>query len=119
MTETANAFTVDSHFDRKEDVVRQIYKELLKNVGQFGHVVEEPKKTSIHLTNRTAFAGVATRKAAINLTIKSDRRLSSPRIHKSEQVSAYRFHHEVKLTSPADLDAELIGWLKAGYEMSS
>lgn len=99
-------------------MTRQIYDRLLKASSKFGPVTEDPKKTSIHLVNKTAFAGVATRKSAIILTIKSDRKLDSPRIHKSEQTSSRRFHHEVKLTSVADVDAELTGWLKAAYELS-
>ena len=112
-------FTVESHFAQKEPVVRRIYERVLRNSAKFGAVVEEPKKTSIHLVNRTAFAGIATRKDAIILTIKSDRKLTSPRIHKSEQVSAHRFHHEIRLTSPKDVDRELAGWLKAAFEMSA
>ena len=111
-------FTVKTHFEGKDPVVRQIYDGLLKKSRQFGRVVEDPKKTSIHLMHATAFAGVATRKNAIILTIKSDRDLESPRIHKSEQTSARRFHHEVKLTAPADVDAELIHWLKDAYALS-
>jgi hypothetical protein len=113
-----NQFSVASHFTGKEPETRKIYDRLLKTSGAFGRFTEDPKKTSIHLVNRTAFAGVATRKTAIVLTIKSDRKLASPRIHKSEQTSASRFHHEVKLTSPAEIDAELTGWLKAAYELS-
>src|SRR5580765_2734090 len=112
-------FSVASHFTGKEPATRKIYDRLLKASGKFGPVIEDPKKTSIHLVNQTAFAGVATRKSAIVLTIKSDRELDSPRIHKSEQTSARRFHHEVKLTSPADVDAELTGWLKSAYELSA
>jgi len=115
---TANGFTVATHFAGKEAVVRKIYDTLLKRVRQFGPVVEDPKKTSIHLVKTTAFAGVATRKNALILTIKSDRDLDSARIHKSEQTSARRFHHEVKLSAPAEVDAELIGWLKEGYALS-
>ncbi len=81
-------------------------------------MIEEPKRTSIHLVNRTAFAGVATRKAAINLTIKGDQKLSSSRISKIQQVPANRFHHEVKVISPGEVDAELMGWLKAAYALS-
>jgi len=112
-------FTIKSHFDGKDASVRQIYDRILKSAREFGPVGEEPKKTSIHLVNRTAFAGIATRKSSIVLTIKSDRKLSSPRIHKSEQTSASRFHHEVKLTSPADVDSELMKWLKDGYALSA
>ena len=114
MTTTTNGFTIKSHFEGKDAVVRQIHDGTLKSARKFGAVGEVPKKTSIHLVNRTAFADVATPKSAIILTIKSDRKLSSPRIHKSEQTSASRFHHEVKLASPADVDSELVKWLKDG-----
>ena len=114
-----NQFSVAAHFAGKEPDTRKIYDRLLKTSGSFGPFAEDPKKTSIHLVNKTAFAGVATRKTAIILTIKSDRELASPRIHKSERTSARRFHHEVKLTSPADIDAELMGWLKSAYELSA
>jgi len=39
--------------------------------------------------------------------------------HKSEQTSSSRYHHEVKLNSPSDIDDELIGWLKAAYLLSA
>ena len=112
-------FTINSHFVGKEPVVRAIYDQLLNTIKGFGKIVEEPKKTSIHITNKTALAGVATRKGYLILTIKSDRKIASPRIHKSEQTSASRFHHEVKLTSPAEVDDELAGWLKAAYSLSA
>ena len=118
MNNTTGAITVKAHFENKDAAVRRTYDELLKKVKRFGRVAEEPKKTSIHLVNNTAFAGVATRKNSINLTIKGDCKLSSPRIHKTEQVSARRFHYELKLTSPAEVDAELVGWLKNAYALS-
>ena len=113
-----NGFSIKSHFENKDAVVRQIYDRLLSESKKFGRVVEEPKKTSIHLVRKSAFAGVATRKNALILTIKSDRKLSSPRIHKSEQASANRFHHEAKLTSPTEVDSELLKWLKNAYALS-
>ena len=119
MSHTGNGFTVKSHFEGKAPNVRKIYDQLMKRLKKFGKITEEPKKTSIHLVNATALAGVATRKEALVLTIKSDRKLMSPRIHKSEQTSARRFHHEVKLTSPADVDDELVGWLESAYQLSS
>ncbi len=119
MNEATEWFTINSHFVGKDPVVRAIYDRLLNTIKRFGPIVEEPKKTSIHIVNRTALAGVATRKGHLVLTIKSDRKLASPRIHKSEQTSASRFHHEVKLTSPADIDEELAGWLNAAYSLSA
>ena len=79
---------------------------------------EEPKKTSIHLTNERAFAGVHPRKAWLILNISSDRPIESDRIVKSEQVSKNRYHQEVKLLSPDEVDEELIAWLKAACDLS-
>ncbi|HEY1376496.1 MAG TPA: DUF5655 domain-containing protein [Gemmataceae bacterium] len=110
--------SVDEHFIGKADGLRALYDRLVALADGFGPVVQEPKKTSIHLNRTTAFAGVAVRKGHLVLTVKSDRPFDSPRVVKSEQTSARRFHHEVRLSEMRDLDAELRGWLKAAYELS-
>ena len=111
-------FTVSQHFEGKDPMVKSIYERLLKETHKLGKVIEEPKKTSIHLVNKSAFAGVATQKAALVLNIKSSAPIKDARIRKSEQLSASRFHQEVKLTSPDDVDPVLIGWLKEAYAIS-
>src|SRR4051794_17449041 len=104
--------TVDEHFAGKSDGLRDLDDRLLALAEKLGPVVQDPKKTSIHLNRTTAFAGVAVRKEYLILTIKADRPFDSPRVFKSEPTSAKRFHHEVKLAKPKDLNAELKGWLK-------
>ena len=47
-----------------------------------------------------------------------DRPLQGERVAKSEQVSKNRYHNEVKITSPDEVDAELIGWLKEAYVLT-
>jgi hypothetical protein len=49
---------------------------------------------------------------------RSDHLIDNPRITKSEQVSKSRYHQEVKLQSPDDVDAELLVWLKTAYHLS-
>jgi hypothetical protein len=115
MTET---FSLDSHFTGKEPIVRAIYDRLLASLRKFGKIIEEPKKTSIHLVNASALAGVETRKTYILLNIKADHNLNSPRVNKVEQVSANRIHHRVKLSSLDDIDKELLGWLHDAYALS-
>jgi Domain of unknown function (DUF5655) len=99
-------------------LVRAIYKRLLNTAKAIGPFTEDPKKTSIHLTRRTAFAGIATRKSALILTIKSATDIKSPRIFKREQASANRWHLEVRLEDPKQIDAELKAWLKAAMELA-
>jgi hypothetical protein len=81
-------------------------------------VAEDPKKTSIHLNRKSALAGVETRKDCLLLNIKSDHQIQSPRIEKAERISAKRFHHKVRISSPKDLDEELKGWLREAYLLS-
>jgi hypothetical protein len=69
---------------------RAIYKRLLGAAKAIGPFTEDPKQTSIHLMRRSAFAGVATRKDALLLTIKSATDIRSLRIVKREQTSANR-----------------------------
>ena len=114
----AETFSLDSHFNGKEPSVRAMYDRLLSSLRKFGRVIEEPKKTSIHLVNVTAFAGVQTRGTYILLNIKADHKIESPRIHKGEQISARRFHHRVKISNLSDIDTELISWLHDAYTLS-
>jgi hypothetical protein len=99
--------------------VRAIYQRLLSTVKAIGPFTEDPKKTSIHLTRRSAFAGIATRKNALILTIKSATDIKSSRIFKREQASANRWHLEVRLENPKQVDAELKSWLKAAMELAA
>ena len=112
------ASDVATHFTKSADSVKRTYETLLVAANKLGPVREEAKKTSIHLVRETAFAGVATRRDALWLTLKSDHPIESPRIHKSEQTSANRWHHELRLTTPKDVDAELRRWLKQAYALS-
>jgi len=112
------AHTVDHHIAGRQPHVRVIYDRLVAVARQFGPVHEQPKKTSIHLANRTAFAGVATRKDAIILTLKFASDIAHPRIIKHEQVSANRWHLDVRLESADQVDAELTSWLLAAYGLA-
>jgi uncharacterized protein DUF5655 len=118
MTMNSNHHTVNEHFDNRTPEVKATYAAILKAAKKLGPVSEEAKKTSIHLVRKTAFAGVATRKTTLLLTLKSDADVTSKRISRREQASAHRWHLEVKLESPEQVDRELVGWLKKAYELA-
>lgn len=118
MSSEKQAYTVREHFDDRAPEVRGTYAQILKAAKAFGPVHEEPKKTSIHLVRQTAFAGVATRKTALILTLKSASDRPSKRIAKRERVSANRWHLEIRLDAPDQVDRELIGWMKAAYDLA-
>jgi Domain of unknown function (DUF5655) len=107
-----------SLFAKSEPAVEKTYAAILKAVSKFGAVRTEEKKTSIHLCAKTGFAGIHPRKSAVLLNIRSDAPIKNKRIRKVEKVSANRFHNEMLLVTPKDVDAEVTGWLKAAYSLS-
>ena len=111
--------SIDRHFAGRAPAVRAIYDRIVSAAKAEGSVREEPKKTSIHLARKSAFAGVATRKDALILTIKSPADIRSARIVRREQASANRGHLEVRLDDPAQVERERKGWLKQSIEMSA
>ena len=113
-----NGHTVKEHFENRAPEVKATYAAILKASKELGRVQEEAKKTSIHLVRKSAFAGIATRKTALILTLKSDSDVASKRIVKREQASAHRWHLETRLESPAQVDEEIVGWLKKAYELA-
>lgn len=114
----SSEFSVAQHFEGKDLIVGAIYNRILIEVRKFGTIVEDPKKTSIHLNNKSAFAGIRTQKNSLILNIKSAAPIKSTRFPKTEKVSASRYHQEVKLTFPDEVDAELVNWLKEAYLIS-
>jgi hypothetical protein len=109
--------TKDALFMGKDESVQSTYCHLLEVLHALGPFQEEPKKTSIHLVRTVGFAGVHPRKSYLILNLRTDYPLDNPRITKSEQVSKNRFHNEVKLASPSEIDEELLGWLKDAYAL--
>ena len=114
-----NGHTINEHFENRAPEVKATYAAILKAAKKFGPVKEEAKKTSIHLVRKSAFAGIATRKTALILTLKSDSDIASKRIAKREQASAHRWHVEVKLEAPEQVDHEILSWLKKAYELAA
>jgi hypothetical protein len=88
---------------------------LLERVGSYQ---VENKRTSLHLTHGRAFLGVHPRAAGLLLTVVTTGPITSPRVRKTEQVSTNRFHNEVLLSAPTDIDDELTGWITEAYRLT-
>jgi Domain of unknown function (DUF5655) len=121
MQATADDPGIAALFADKDPAARAVYDALMTALRTLGEVVSEPKKTSIHITagaGAPAFAGVHPRKAGILLNVRTESPLSGARIRKTEQVSRNRYHNELLLTAPSDVDAELRGWLEEAYRLA-
>jgi hypothetical protein len=105
-------------FAKSDPVVKQTYAAILNAVAKFGSIKADAKKTSIHLVAETGFAGVHPRRSAILLNIRSDAPIKSKRVRRVEKVSTNRYHNEMLLCSPSEVDAEVVTWLKAAHNLS-
>ena len=95
-----------------------LYRELLRRLKPIGTWKVEPKGTSLHIVRNRAFLGVHYRKNGLLLNVVLDRELGSERARKQEQVSRNRYHNEILVEAPADLDDELVGWIREAHDLA-
>jgi hypothetical protein len=79
----------------------------------------DPKKGSIHLDRKSAFAEVVVQKESLILALKATGDVDSPRIIKRMEASAHRWYLYTRVDQVKHLDKELIEWLRQSYELSS
>jgi hypothetical protein len=113
-----SANSLDSLFEGKAPTLRATFDYLLHQLHQFGEIRVVPKQTSIHLEKNRGFAGVHPRKTHFNLEFRTDYEIDHPRIMRTQQLSARRFEHTVKVENEKDVDEQLLAWLKSAYELS-
>jgi hypothetical protein len=97
---------------------RAVYSRLIDEVSKLGAYDQETKKTCVHLSNGRAFLGVHPRANGVLLTIPSDAPIESPRVRKVERTSARRYHNDLLLEAPGEVDAELLGWVRLAYDLT-
>ena len=114
---TERSYTVDAVFAGADLAVRKIYDRILTVLDAIGPFTEEPRQRSVYLVHSVAFAGVHPRKSSLILSLRLDGSVESPRVHRSENVSADRWHVEFKLTEPGAVDDDLRMWLTAAMEL--
>ncbi|MFZ1720971.1 MAG: DUF5655 domain-containing protein [Microgenomates group bacterium] len=102
-------------FEGKDPKVKAIYREIKRAISTLGVVKFETKKTSIHVVARVAFLGIHPKTKWLDLNIVTVESITSPRVNKTERVSANRFHNTIRLTEVSQVDSELINWIKKSY----
>ena len=108
---------VEAQYAGTKAALKPIYNKLLTAIGKFGKDVEvSPKKAYVSLRRQKQFALVQP-STATRLDVGINRRASSHRPSRNREASTQWFHR-VRLSSAADVDKELLGWLEAAYDAS-
>jgi hypothetical protein len=94
-----------------------IYQSLIAEVRKFGADVEiAPKKANVSLRRKKQFALIQPSTATrVDVGINLKNRVPAGRLEKSGSFSAM-VSHRVRLEKKADVDRELVGWLREAYE---
>ena len=108
---------VNQHFAGSDPVVRAVFDQVLAVVSAFGPVHVLPEKTRIALQVRMSFAAFTPRLRWLNGHLVLARHAGSPRFLKVEELSPRNVVHTFRLTSPADVDPEFVGWLAEAYRV--
>ncbi len=101
----------------KKAPLRPIHDALMKAIDHFGEFEVAPKKGYVSLRRKKQFAMIGPGSAS-----RVDVGLNMKDVEPTERLLAEKpggmCQYKVKLTSAAEVDAELVGWLKRAYDAS-
>ena len=106
---------LDGLYTGPKATLRPIHDKLMTAIRKFGEFEEAPKKTYVSYRRKKQFAtiGPATNtRVEVGLNMKGVK--STARLE--ELPAGQMCNYRVKLTDPAQVDAELIAWVKTAYD---
>lgn len=106
---------LDAHFAGSEPVVRAVFDAVLAVVSSYGPVEVLPERTRIALHVRMSFAAFVPRRRWLDGHLVLARSVVSPRFRRVQVFSEHNVLHALRLTTPAEVDDELAGWLREAY----
>jgi len=95
--------------------VKETFEALEQALGAIGPHAVVPVKTMILLRASANFGGVMVRRDCLRLEFVLERTVDHARIDKRQQFGPRRHTHHVRLTKPADVDEQIVGWLRESY----
>ena len=97
--------------------LKPIYEKLLEAIDKFGDdITKTPKKDSVSCIRKKQFALIKpATKTRIDLGLKLKGKPTTDRLENSGPFGTM-CTHRVRLTEVAEVDAELVAWLKEAYE---
>jgi hypothetical protein len=111
----SSADVLDDLYAGPKAALRPIHERLMERIRTFGDFEEAPKKTYVSLRRKKQFAtiGPATRtRVDVGLNMKGVEPTSRLTALPPGGMCQYR----VTVTDPAEVDAELIGWIREAYD---
>jgi hypothetical protein len=106
---------LEHHFARSSSDVVAIFENFVAMVRSIGPVEIIPEKSRIAFHVRMSFAAVVLRRDWLEGHVVLARRLDHARFHRIDTISARNHVHSFRFRSVAELDDEVMGWLREAY----
>lgn len=118
-TESDTDSLVDQQYSGPKATLRPIYDAILVAVNKFGDDVEvSPKKAYVSLRRNKQFAIIQpSTNTRLDVGINLKDTAPQERLEASGSFNAM-LSHRVRISDLAEVDEELLGWLKQAYEIS-
>jgi predicted DNA-binding protein (MmcQ/YjbR family) len=109
-------YSVEGFLEGKGSRARQLFDRFEELIAACGPYEVAPAKTRVAFMGRVRFAGVQSvsdRGMTIAFALTSP--LRHPRIRKVERIVPGWYGHWMRVTSPEELDDQVLGWLRESY----
>ena len=111
-------YSVAKFLEGKGDRARTLYERFAELVRRCGPIEVAPTKTQVGFMVRVRFAGIThISDRGMTAQFALPRRLDNPRIRRVDHPAHQWYIHTFRVTSPEELDDEVLGWLKESYKM--
>jgi hypothetical protein len=117
MWHSCGHYRLADHFDGKPQILRETFDRYVAAARAFGPVTVYAQKTRIVMQGRVRFAGAVVRKNWLDASMWLKRRVSHPRLVRSESFGPLGYGHHFRLCSPGDIDKALIKLLEEAYSI--
>jgi hypothetical protein len=111
----APALSVEAYFAARPAVERAIFEAVRQHLASLGPLIVEPVGVGILFKRRRTFVELRPMARWVHLGIGLTHRLDHPRVTRTTATGTGRVYHGIRVTSPADIDEEVRGWLTESY----
>src|SRR5215472_15450354 len=109
--------TLADHLEGKPAAIVALDRHLEAVIQSLGPVLVVPEKTRIAFQVRMSFAAIRLKQRWIAGHVVLARRVESSRFRRIETISPRNHIHSFRLSTPDELDAELIAWIAEAYQV--
>lgn len=106
---------LEKHFVNRDPAFRKAFDKIVSTCERWGNITIHPMKVGIMLKHQTTFASFVVTKTYLKVNFFLDRVENVFPVKGTRRQSKNRVFHAVPVTSPKEVDKQLLGWLKESF----